>query len=405
MKGQIMLNALSQQAREVIAIANQESRRFGHAYVGTEHILLALMRDPAFTRSGMPARLGLSADAVRAEVEAWVPREPMQREAARTSGEGFKPLPLTPRAQRAIRIASDEAASVSLPLAGPEHLLLGLIKDPDGVAGRVLRKLGLDAGRICAESHRLRLRQMQTIERVVRPLHAGVKRKRRMREELLAHLTAICEEEQQGVAVDELAALDAAVRRFGDPAELARDLQRSLPRSERFDYLFERWLGWRAPETVLRMLLRTSLISFALLALVAGIPVVCALLFSASGAAQGWDLLRLFVEIAVVTPVAQFTFGWCYYKARDSLWGAFGTQRSAVKAGLWSLGAAVAIFACAMGFILAVHEPAAPLGEAILVSTIAGAAAAITCGVVARGLGRGALTEPPRGGVVLKLHI
>ena len=74
------MRRLTQQARHVIATAGQESQRFGHAYVGTEHILLALMRDPAFTRWGVPARLGLSAEAVRGEVEQRVPREPMHRE-------------------------------------------------------------------------------------------------------------------------------------------------------------------------------------------------------------------------------------------------------------------------------------------------------------------------------------
>ena len=255
--------------------------------------------------------------------------------------------------------------------------------------GKCCGSSGWTPGGFAAESHRFRLRQMQTIERVVRPLHAGVKRKRRVREELLVHLAAICEEEQRGGAVDELAALDAAARRFGDPADLARDLQRSMPRSERFDYyVVDRWLGWRAPETVFRMLLRTSLISFALLALTAGIPIVCATVLLREwrpGVGPAAPVLRgggdnaggpIHVRLVLLQG------------ARCPM-GAFGTPRSALTAGLWSLGAGIAVFACALGFILAVHEPAVPLTESILISALAGAAAAITCGVLAPRSGPG----------------
>src|SRR4051794_28769424 len=210
-----MFKTLTEQARRVLTLAGEESRRLGHEYIGTEHILLALVADPSHAGAGLLATLGLNSDAVREEISKLVHRGPAQQLAGEPA-----PLPLTPRAARAIQIASDEAANVSLSLAGPEHLLIGLIDEPHGVAGRVMRNLGLDVGRVRAESLRIRYRQMQIVERAVRPVHVSVKRKRRMREELLAHLTTICEDEQRGGTIDPIAALDAAARRFGDPAEL-----------------------------------------------------------------------------------------------------------------------------------------------------------------------------------------
>jgi ATP-dependent Clp protease ATP-binding subunit ClpC len=364
-----------------MTLAAEESRRLRHEYVGTEHILLALTREASFATSGVPARLGLNADAVRARVLDLVQRGPLEQQQA---SDRPAELPLTPRAARAIQTASDEAASVSLPLAGPEHLLIGLIRDPDGVAGRVMRDMGLDEGRVRAECLLVRLRQMQIVERCVRPVRAGTKRKRRMREELLAHLTAICEEEQQGKSIDALAALDAAARRFGDPAELARELQASVPRSERIDAAIEYWLGWRAPETVLRMLLRTSLLSFCVFATFGVVALLVNFLTSRNDANDVAVVLRVLLSIALLCPVAQFGFGWCYYKARDSLWGAFGARRSLAMATAWSLATAVVVLACGLGFVFGVEGSLARVIDSLPGISAGAVGAAITCALLAR---------------------
>jgi ATP-dependent Clp protease ATP-binding subunit ClpC len=377
-----MLNTLTQHARNVITLADEESRRLGHEYVGTEHILLALLREPSYAGSGALARLGVSADAVREEVEKLVHRGPGQQAA----GE-LAMLPLTPRAQRAIQTAAEEAANVSLSVAGPEHLLIGLIRDPDGVAGCVMRGMGLDVNRVRAESLRVRLRQMQIVERAVRPVRASVKRKRQMREELLVHLTAICDEEQQSGSPDVLAALDAAARRFGDPAELARELQASVPWSERFAYRVERWLGWRAPESVLRMMLRTSFISLAILAVAVGVPMLASVLIAPGGGRDASYLLRVFLALVLLTPVTQFAVGWCYYRTRDSLFGAFGTRRSLAAATLWSLAGGLAVFAAAIGFVAGLEGGAMRLMDTLWVASFSGIAMSVICALLARSRG------------------
>src|SRR5262245_35540347 len=86
------------------------------------------------------------------------------------------------------------------------------------------------------------------VERAVRPVRAGARRKDRMREELLAHLTGIYDQEHARLG-DERAALDKAIRRFGEPADLTRGLQESLTREDRLTFFVERWIGWRAKES------------------------------------------------------------------------------------------------------------------------------------------------------------
>src|SRR4051794_10716319 len=98
---------------------------------------------------------------------------------------------------------------------------------------------------------------MVFVERAVRPVQASGRRKDRMREELLAHMTAIYEEEHTRTG-DEAAARDQAARRLGEPAELTRELQASVSRNERVAFALERWFGWRAPETGTRWMLRLT---------------------------------------------------------------------------------------------------------------------------------------------------
>src|SRR4051812_25528438 len=104
-----MFNTLTQQAREVMRLAGEESCALGHEYIGTEHILLALLLEPAYGGSGALARLGLNAAAVRERVANLVQRGPGPEDP-----DSPATRPLTPRAARAIRTASDEAANVGL---------------------------------------------------------------------------------------------------------------------------------------------------------------------------------------------------------------------------------------------------------------------------------------------------
>ena len=209
-----------------------------------------------------------------------------------------------------------------------------------------------------------------------------------MREELLAHLTSIYREELAS-ANDPFVAMDAAARRFGDPAELSRDLQSAVSRSERRSHLIERWLGWHAPESMLHMMLRTSFISFCIIAAMVGLPVLAGIII------QGWNpnqvvALRTLAAMAILTPTAQFGFGVCYYKTRDALWGVFGSRRSRFNAWSWCIAAALVVFAAGTSFMLIVEgtvpDATNSLGTLGLIATFA----AIVCMLLARARG---LTE------------
>jgi hypothetical protein len=100
------------------------------------------------------------------------------------------------------------------------------------------------------------------VERAVRPVRATTDRKRKMREELLAHLTTIFEEEVQRTG-DERAALDQARRRFGDPRELSGQLQESVPRTDGFSRVVEDILLYRVGESALRHAVRVASLNFS----------------------------------------------------------------------------------------------------------------------------------------------
>jgi hypothetical protein len=144
-----MSNTLNDQSQQVLKLAADEARRFQHSYVGTEHLLLGLMLEGSCQAHGTLARLGVSVDNVRAEIEKLVCRG--------TAPVADVEIPLTPRARRVVQFAYEEAAIVNQTLAGPEHLLIGLIREPEGVAGQVMRNLGLSLRRVWEESLKVRL--------------------------------------------------------------------------------------------------------------------------------------------------------------------------------------------------------------------------------------------------------
>ena len=257
-----MVDSFSDQVRNILVAAEREARQLNHDYVGTEHLLLALVGESGGIAADVLLSLGINADAVRREIDQLVQLG--------VQPSLLKSLPLTPRARQAIEFAREETRYWSHDQVGAEHLLVGLVREQDGVAGKVLQKLGLQPREIAREVLKSRIAQMKIVERAVRPVRAGTPCKRKMREELLAHLTAIYEQEYSRLDNSE-AALNAAVRRFGDPAELARELEAALPYHERLSHLMERWFAWRAPESVFRYSLRLARQSFYVLGVVLGV--------------------------------------------------------------------------------------------------------------------------------------
>ena len=130
-----MWQRFTERARKVVFYAQEEAQKFGEGYVSTEHLLLGLVRESDSVAARVLEKLGVSLNRIRVEVEKQLPRGD-----ARPSQD----MTLTPRAKRVIDLAYDEARNLNNNYIGTEHLLLGLIREGDGLAGRVLAKLGVE---------------------------------------------------------------------------------------------------------------------------------------------------------------------------------------------------------------------------------------------------------------------
>jgi len=136
----------SERARRSLTYAQEEAQRFNHNYIGTEHILLGLVREGEGVAARVLTNLGVNLNKVRAAVEFIIGRGEKT-----TSGE----VGLTPRAKKVIELAVDEARRLSHNYVGTEHLLLGLLREGEGVAGGVLESLGINLERARAETTRI----------------------------------------------------------------------------------------------------------------------------------------------------------------------------------------------------------------------------------------------------------
>ncbi len=369
-----MTKNFNDQARRVLSLAEQQARNLNHEYIGTEHILLALTEDDAGAVSEVLQSFGVERSAIRQEVERLVQRGPNPVATGK--------LPLTPRASRAIETAADEAKFMNEKSVGPEHLLLGLFREPDGVAGQALRNLGLELGQVVQGVFRTRLEQVKTVERAVRPVRASTTWKRKTREELLAHLTTIYEEEQERLN-DSAAAMKESARRFGDPAELSRELDGALPVSERRAYFFERWFGWRAPESAAKYMLRQALQSFCILAAVC-VVIAGATLWLAGFQGNIGVALRGPAAFLVLTPLAQFLLGLFYFKLRDAIYGPVWARKSKPKAVLFDALIGLSFFAASLAFVASATWDASRVVDAIYPLAAASVAVAIAHLVLAR---------------------
>ena len=127
-------------ARKVIELARAEARRFNHNYVGTEHILLGLIKLGEGVAVNVLGRMGLDLKTVRATVEKQVGEGPQEAKSPES-------IPLTPRVNKVFAHAATEARNLGHAYVGTEHILLGLLKEGEGVAARVLQQLEVDLER------------------------------------------------------------------------------------------------------------------------------------------------------------------------------------------------------------------------------------------------------------------
>jgi ATP-dependent Clp protease ATP-binding subunit ClpC len=130
-----MYERFTDRARKVMQLANQEAQRFNHEYIGTEHILLGLIKEGSGVAANVLKNLDVDLRKIRLEVEKLVQSGPDMV----TMGK----LPQTPRAKKVIEYAMEEARNLNHNYVGTEHILLGLLREQEGVAAQVLMNLGL----------------------------------------------------------------------------------------------------------------------------------------------------------------------------------------------------------------------------------------------------------------------
>jgi len=134
------------QARKVLSLAQEESQRFNHNYIGTEHLLLGLVRLEEGVSATVFKNLGVELNKVRGAVEFIIGRGDRI-----VLGE----IGLTPRSKKVIELAVEEARLMQQENIGPEHILLGLVSEGEGIAAGVLESLGLKLGRVRQEVYRV----------------------------------------------------------------------------------------------------------------------------------------------------------------------------------------------------------------------------------------------------------
>jgi len=136
----------SERARRVLSLAQEEAQRFNHNYIGTEHILLGLVRETEGVAAKVLSNLNVELVKVRSAVEFII-------------GRGERPTPgeigLTPRAKKVIELAVDEARRLGHHYIGTEHLLIGLMREGEGVAAGVLESLGVSLDKVRTETNRI----------------------------------------------------------------------------------------------------------------------------------------------------------------------------------------------------------------------------------------------------------
>ncbi|MGA7147578.1 MAG: Clp protease N-terminal domain-containing protein, partial [Microbacterium sp.] len=134
-----MFERFTDRARRVVVLAQEEAKMLNHNYIGTEHILLGLIHEGEGVAAKALESLGISLDAVREQVQDIIGQGQQQ-----PTGH----IPFTPRAKKVLELSLREALQLGHNYIGTEHILLGLIREGEGVAAQVLVKLGADLNKV-----------------------------------------------------------------------------------------------------------------------------------------------------------------------------------------------------------------------------------------------------------------
>jgi ATP-dependent Clp protease ATP-binding subunit ClpC len=138
-----MMNNFTPRAQQVLALARKEADRFNHNYVGTEHLLLGLIKLGQGVAVNVLTKLGLDLETVRMQVEQQVGSGPETKMVGN--------IPYTPRVKKVLALASKEAKALNHSYVGTEHILLGLLREGEGVAAQVLRNLDVNLDKARSE--------------------------------------------------------------------------------------------------------------------------------------------------------------------------------------------------------------------------------------------------------------
>ena len=138
-----MYERFTDRARKIMQLANQDAQRVNHEYIGTEHLLVGLINEGSGVAAHVLKNLSIPLLKVREQLESIVMPGPEQARMAK--------LPLTPRAKRVVEFAIEESRSLNHNYVGTEHLLLGLLRESDGVAGQVLVEFGVKLAEVRQE--------------------------------------------------------------------------------------------------------------------------------------------------------------------------------------------------------------------------------------------------------------
>ena len=151
MENRNRFNKFTERARKVLTLAQEEAQRFQHNYIGTEHLLLGLVREGEGVAAKVLTNLGVQLSDVRRAVEYIIGR-----------GDRMAPgdIGLTPRAKKVIELAVDEAKLLKHQYIGTEHLLLGLVREGGGIAAGVLESMGVKLEQVRTET----LKVLQSIQ-------------------------------------------------------------------------------------------------------------------------------------------------------------------------------------------------------------------------------------------------
>jgi ATP-dependent Clp protease ATP-binding subunit ClpA len=215
-----MFERFTDRARQVVVLAQDEARRLDHNYIGTEHILLGLIHEGQGVAARALESLGVNLAAVRQQVE-----EIIGRGQQVPSGH----IPFTPRAKKVLELSLRESQQLGQDYIGTEHILLGLIREGDGVAAQVLVKLGADLNRV-----RQQVIQLLHSRQAEEPVSAASAARELRLPEVQARLEAVEERltalEQRVGAGPDVSDLDeqiAQVRREKESAADAQDYEQA----------------------------------------------------------------------------------------------------------------------------------------------------------------------------------